>query len=157
MKKLLFISLATASLFACQSNTETKPAFDLESAKKEIAANNLAFETAVSKMDTVALANLYTTDSKWMNPNAPSVEGRAALQSKFSRDLRAGISGIKLTTAEVWGDENYITEEGSYTLFLKDGTEVDKGKYLILWKRVDGKLMFHRDMYNSDLPVPAVK
>lgn len=157
MKKLFFLSLVVTAFFACTNTTETKPAFDLESAKKEIAANNLAFETAVSKMDSVGLANLYTLDCKWMNPNAPSVEGRAALQSKFSQDLSAGISGIKLTTADVWGDENYVTEEGNYKLYLKDGTEIDKGKYLILWKRVDGKLMFHRDIYSSDLPVPAVK
>ena len=117
-----------------------------------------AFETAVSKSDSIGLANLYTTDTKWMNPNAPAVEGRTALVSKISQDLQAGIGSAKLTTAEVWGDENYVTEEGNYKLFAKDGKEIDKGKYLILWKRVDGKLMFHRDIYNSDLPAaPAAK
>lgn len=154
MKQSLLIALIATSLFACKSATETKPAFDLENAKKEIAAANLAFETAVSNLDSVGLANLYTTDTKWMNPNAPAVEGRTALVSKFSQDLSAGIASAKLNTVEVWGDENYVTEEGNYKIFAKDGTEIDKGKYLILWKRVDGKLMFHRDIYNSDLPVP---
>jgi ketosteroid isomerase-like protein len=151
MKKVLFSALIAFSLIACQ--TATKPAFDLESAKQEIAAANLAFETAVSKSDSVGFASLYTTDTKWMNPNAPSVEGRAALISKISHDLNAGIASAKLTTVEVWGDENYVTEEGKYEIFTKDGTQADKGKYMILWKRVDGKLMFHRDIYNSDLPV----
>ena len=88
-----------------------------------------------------------------MNPNAPSVEGRAALVSHISQQLKAGIASAKLNTVEVWGDENYVTEEGNYQIFTKDGTQIDKGKYLILWKRVDGKLMFHRDIYNSDLPL----
>lgn len=88
-----------------------------------------------------------------MNPNAPTVEGRTALISKISKDLNAGIGSAKLTTVEVWGDENYVTEEGKYELFTKDGAPADKGKYMILWKRVDGKLMFHRDIYNSDLPL----
>jgi len=76
MKKLLFTTLVVTSLVACQSKTETKPVFDLAAAKTEIAAANLAFETAVSKMDSVGISNLYTTDAKWMNPNAPSVEGK---------------------------------------------------------------------------------
>ena len=159
MKKLLLPLLLGSMIFtSCEKKAETKQAFDLESAKKEIAEANLAFETAVSKSDSIGLANLYTTDTKWMNPNAPAVEGRAALVSTISQSLKAGIGSAKLTTAEVWGDENYVTEEGNYKLFAKDGTEIDKGKYLILWKRVDGKLMFHRDIYNSDLPaVPAAK
>ena len=151
MKKVLFSALIASSLIACQ--TATKPAFDLESAKQEIAAANLAFETAVSKSDSVGFASLYTTDTKWMNPNEPSVEGRAALVSHISQQLKAGIASAKLNTVEVWGDENYVTEEGNFQIFTKDGTQIDKGKYLILWKRVDGKLMFHRDIYNSDLPL----
>lgn len=151
MKKVLFSALIASSLIACQ--TATKPAFDLESAKQEIAAANLAFETAVSKSDSVGFASLYTTDTKWMNPNAPSVEGRAALVSHVSQQLKAGIASAKLNTVEVWGDENYVTEEGNFQIFTKDGNQIDKGKYLILWKRVDGKLMFHRDIYNSDLPL----
>jgi len=151
MKKVLFSALIASSLIACQ--TATKPAFDLASAKQEIAAANLAFETAVSKSDSVGFASLYTTDTKWMNPNAPSVKGRAALVSHISQQLKAGIASAKLNTVEVWGDENYVTEEGNFQIFTKDGTQIDKGKYLILWKRVDGKLMFHRDIYNSDLPL----
>ena len=150
MKKVLFSALIASSLIACQ--TATKPAFDLESAKQEIAAANLAFETAVSKSDSVGFASLYTTDTKWMNPNAPSVEGRAALVGSVGTIMRAGIGSAKLTTTEVWGDENFVTEEGVYVLNAKDGSQIDKGKYLVLWKRVDGKLMFYRDIFNSDLP-----
>ncbi len=156
MKKLILpILLGSVMFTACESKTEKKAEFDLASAKEEIAAANLAFETAVSKSDSVGLANLYTEDTKWMNPNAPAVEGRAALVSRISKDLQAGIDSVKLTTAEVWGDENYVTEEGNYKIFAKGAKEIDKGKYLILWKRVEGKLMFHRDIYNSDLPAMA--
>ena len=113
------------------------------------------FETAVSKMDSTGIANLYTTDAKWMNPNAPAVEGRTALVGTIGSALRGGIGSAKLNTVGVWGDENFVTEEGNYLLNAKDGTQIDKGKYLVLWKRVDGKLMFFRDMYNSDLPPAA--
>ena len=157
MKKVLFTAMVAISLFACKSSTETKPAFNLEDAKKEIAEINKRFEDAVVNSDSVALVNLYTDDAKWMNPNAPSVIGKQALTSELSKLLNAGIGSAKLNTTDVWGDENYITEEGNYVLNAKDGSQIDKGKYLVLWKRVDGKLMFFRDMFSSDLPPVSVK
>ena len=157
MKKVLFTAMVAISLFACKSSTETKPAFNLEDAKKEIAEMNKRFEDAVVNSDTVALVNLYTEDAKWMNPNAPSVIGKQALTSELSKLLNAGIGSAKLNTTDVWGDENYVTEEGNYVLNAKDGSQIDKGKYLVLWKRVDGKLMFFRDMFSSDLPPVSVK
>ena len=52
MKKLLLPLLLGSMIFtSCEKKAETKQAFDLESAKKEIAEANLAFETAVSKSD----------------------------------------------------------------------------------------------------------
>ena len=157
MKNVLFAVMITASLFACKSNTETKPAFNLEDAKKEIAEMNKKFETALSNSDSVSMVNLYAPDAKWMNPNAPSVIGKEALASELSKLLNAGIGSAKLNTTDVWGDENYVTEEGTYVLNAKDGSQMDIGKYLVLWKRVDGKLMFFRDMFSSDLPPVSVK
>ncbi len=157
MKKVLFTLLVTASLFACNNSSEIKPAFNLEDAKKEIAEMNKQFETAVSNSDAGAIANLYAPDAKWMGPNAPSVVGKEALTSELSKLLNAGIGSAKLNTTDVWGDENYVTEEGTFVLNAKDGSQMDIGKYLILWKRVDGKLMFFRDMFSSDLPPAPVK
>lgn len=157
MKKVLFTLLVTASLFACNNSSEIKSAFNLEDAKKEIAEMNKQFETAVSNSDAGAIANLYAPDAKWMHPNAPSIIGKEALTSELSKLLNAGIGSAKLNTTDVWGDENYVTEEGTFVLNAKDGSQIDIGKYLILWKRVDGKLMFFRDMFSSDLPPAPVK
>jgi ketosteroid isomerase-like protein len=66
--------------------------------------------------------------------------------------INAGIGAIELNTIEVWGDENFITEEGTFVLKAKDSTQLDKGKYLVLWKKENGKWRFHRDISNSDLP-----
>ncbi len=157
MKKFMASLALVTILFACQQKTETQPAFNLEDAKKEIAELNKQFGDAVSKSDSVGIANLYTDDAKWMNPNAPSVTSKQALVSELSKLLNAGIGSAKLTTTDVWGDENYVTEEGTYVLNAKDGSQMDIGKYLVLWKRVDVKLMFFRDMFSSDLPPASVK
>lgn len=43
---------------------------------------------------------------------------------------------------------------GSKLLILdKDGKQLDKGKYIVLWKKEEGKWKLFRDCYNSDLPL----
>jgi ketosteroid isomerase-like protein len=53
---------------------------------------------------------------------------------------------------EVWGDENFLTEEGVYVFKTKSGESFGNGKYLIVWKKENGKWKVHREMNNSDLP-----
>lgn len=159
MKNLIAVTLITATLFSCSTKSEIKSNFDLNAVKAEIAISNKNFESYVSKGDSVGLAtNLYTIDAKLMAPNSESAVGRAQLTSALGEITKSGITGIKLTTAEIWGDENNITEEGTFDLNIKDGTVVDKGKYLVLWKKEDGKWKIHRDSFNSRLPLaPAAK
>ena len=149
MKKIILGVLISSTLFACKTNTET---FDLTKAKADIAAGNTNFETYISKGDSVGLAaNCYTIDATLLVPNSPAAKGRKAIESVMSGIIKSGITGAKLTTTEIWGDENTITEEGAFTLSIKDAV-VETGKYLVLWKKEDGKWKLHRDCFNSNAP-----
>ena len=68
----------------------------------------------------------------------------------MSAIMNSGITGVDLRTIEVWGTENLITEEGELSLFVGD-TEADQGKYIVLWKKEDGKWKLFRDIFNSNL------
>lgn len=151
MKKLLFSAFIATSLFACKS--ETKAPFDLANAKKEIEAANQEVSNFMAKGDSVGLASCYGTDGALLLNNMPAVKGQTNLVKVWGGFINSGIGAIELNTTEVWGDENYITEDGTYVLKAKDGTQLDKGKYLVLWKKENGKWKFHRDISNSDLPV----
>ena len=153
MKKLFFSAFIAASLFACK--TETKSTFDLANAKKEIEAANVQLTELLAKGDSVGMAASYSSDGAFMGSNSPSLKGKDNLTSFWGGFIRTG-SSVSLTTVEVWGDENYITEEGLFEIKAKDGAVVDKGKYIVLWKKEDGKWKLHRDMSNSDLPA-AIK
>lgn len=85
--------------------------------------------------------------------NMPSMQGKDKLTTVWGSSIRAGVSKIELSTTEVWGDENYITEEGLYVIKTKDDVQIDKDKYIVLWKKEDGKWKLHRDISNSDLPL----
>jgi ketosteroid isomerase-like protein len=150
MKKLLLGILVSASLFAC-TNQETKPAFDLNNAKKEIEAANKEISDLLSKGDSVGAANMYSKEGKLMINNMPSITGKENIASFWSGFTKMG-ADLSLTTIEIWGDENYITEEGLLEIKLKDGKIADKGKYVVVWKKEDGKWKLHRDLSNSDLP-----
>ena len=149
MKKILFTAVIATTLFACKS--ETKPAFDLIKAKAEIEAANKNIIKDIISGDSVAAANDYSKDGKLMVGNTSSITGQnniAAFWGGFSKT----VTTFTLTTNEVWGDENYITEEGTYEITPKENKPHDKGKYIVLWKKEDGKWKLHRDISNSDLP-----
>ena len=151
MKYFLFTALIAANLLACQS--ENKSSFDLSTAKKEIEAANQELTEYLAKGDSVGMASSYSKDGAFMGSNSPAIRGKENLTSFWGGFIRSGNGGISLTTLEVWGDENYITEEGLFEIKPKDGPVVDKGKYIVIWKKEDGKWKLHRDMSNSDLPI----
>ena len=150
---LLFISSITSCNKKMEETKEevVAPTFNLTTAKSEIEAANKEFMKHFSAIDSIGLANLYTNDAKFMMNGAPAVSGKKNIQSTISAIMNSGVSGAKLTTIDVWGTENLITEEGSVSLFVGDD-EVDQGKYIVLWKKEDGKWKLFRDIFNSNLP-----
>ena len=156
VSSLLFISCGDKT--ASSTTEEIKPTFDIAGAKKVIDSLNVVFGSMVSKGDSSGLASLYTSDAKFMVPNMPTASGRNAVQSAFAGLFAAiGTPNLTLTTNDIWGTEELITEVGSYTMTDKTGKEIDKGKYIDLWKMEDGKWKLHRDIFNSDMPSPPSK
>ena len=153
---LLFTSCGDKT--ASSTTEEIRPTFDIAGAKTVIDSLNVVFGSMVSKGDSVGLASLYTSDAKFMAPNMPTASGRSAIQSAFAGLFAAmGTPGLTLTTTDIWGTDELITEVGTYTMTDKTGKEMDKGKYIDLWKMEDGKWKLHRDIFNSDMPAPPSK
>jgi ketosteroid isomerase-like protein len=48
-----------------------------------------------------------------------------------------------------------LAEEGEYTFMNNDNKELDRGKYIVLWKKENGEWKLFRDCYNSDLLIPS--
>ena len=62
------------------------------------------------------------------------------------------VGGLNITTTDVWGTADFVAEEGTLSMLDKAGKEIDKGKYIALWKMEDGKWKIFRDCFNSDNP-----
>ena len=134
---------------------ETKSTFDLAAARKAIDSTNAVFAGLVSKGDSAGLAAMYATDAKMMGANIPAASGRKAIQSAFA-GLFAALGQLDLTptAVDLWGNNDMVIEEGTYAMSQK-GKEIDKGKYIVIWKMEDGKWKLFRDIFNSDLPPMA--
>ena len=55
---------------------------------------------------------------------------------------------------EVWAIDDLVAEEGELFLYVGDD-QVDEAKYIVLWKKEDGRWKLHRDIFNSNLSPPA--
>lgn len=150
---LFFIFSITSCNKKAEKTTETlvEPTFNLATAKGEIVDANKEFSVLFAANDSIGLSKLYTQDAKFMNNGAPAVTGRKNILSAISGIMNSGVTNINLTTIDVWGMDNLLTEEGEVSLFVEDA-EVYKGKYIVLWKKVDGKWKLFRDIFNSNLP-----
>ncbi|WP_242095017.1 YybH family protein [Aestuariivivens sediminicola] len=159
---VLLLVFSISFITGCKNQTEetpeitSEPAFDLTVAKAEIEAVNKIFEERFMAKDSTGVSNLYTSDAKFMMTGSPAIIGKKNIESVMSGFIKSGVTGLELKTIDVWGTENWITEEGEYTLFANEN-QIDQGKYLILWKNVDGQWLFFRDIFNSSVAAPAAE
>jgi len=133
--------------------TSDMPTFDAEAAKTAIEERSKVFVDAINTKDSVGLANCYTSDAKFMQPNDKSVEGRANIKKLFGQWMKGGMPQMSLTVHEVWGSEDMLAAENTWTFINQSGKTVDAGKSIEIYKKEDGVWKLHRDCYNSDMPV----
>jgi uncharacterized protein (TIGR02246 family) len=106
--------------------------------------------------DADGVAGLYAEDGVVLAPGAPAVVGRAAIRDFLASEIAAakaaGLTnkGDEVTDAGVAGDMAWIT--GTFSVTDASGATVDKGKYVTIYRRADGKWPIIRDTWNSDMP-----
>jgi uncharacterized protein (TIGR02246 family) len=117
-----------------------------------VEAGNKKFVAAVGKGDVAALAALYTPDAVAFPPGGDVVKGRPAIQGMWKSVLDSGVGGIELVTTEADAQGPLAFESGTYVIKGKDGSVADRGKYVVVWKKVGGQWMLHRDIWNTSMP-----
>jgi ketosteroid isomerase-like protein len=138
-------------------STSGEGSFNLDSVKAIINQKNKAFAKAFVTGDSAAMVNNYTVDAKLFPPNEDKVEGRDAIAKLISQYLKYGIKEFSDSTTAVYGNADNVVEEG--TLFMGDGkgNTIDKGKYVEVWRKVDGDWKLYTDIWNTSLPPAASK
>ena len=127
---------------------------DQEKVREEIATANDDFMALYGAGDVAGLAALYTEDGMILPPNGDFVKGAEAIQGFWQAMMDMGIKGAKLEIIEVEGFVDTAIEVSKCKLLDGEGQVLDQGKYIVIWKKVDGEWKLHRDIFNSSTPVP---
>lgn len=118
--------------------------------RAEIEQVDHAWQTAYNAGNATAVAALYADDAKLMAPGSEPFSGRAAIAGYFKQAVAQGAQ-MALTTREVLGRGDYVTATGGYVATAKDGSHLDHGTYMTVYKRVKGAWMIYRDTWATSM------
>jgi uncharacterized protein (TIGR02246 family) len=120
-----------------------------------IEAANDVFMATFNRGDAAGLAALYTEDGQLMPPNAGFMTDREAVQGFWQAVMDRGVKKAAIITGEVEGHGDTAIEVSRFQLFGEGEQELDQGKFIVIWKQVDGQWRLHRDIFNSSNPPPG--
>ncbi|WP_298901695.1 nuclear transport factor 2 family protein [uncultured Psychroserpens sp.] len=148
MKSLLSIVLVILTSQLSYSQTYTGGKEDID----HILKNTVLFSTYIKDSNYKMIGASYTNDAKIFPNNRDIIEGTKDIIAYWTLPDGVSIKHHKVVSNEIkiLGDEayDYGTYEG--TTLLKNGKEVSwKGKYVIVWKKIDGIWKMYLDIWNS--------
>ena len=149
---------ATLTLVVGLSLSGCGQSVDPAAEEQKIRALDQQWVAAVAAKDAAAVANFYASDGALLAVGAPAANGTDAIAAAWKGLL--SLKNLSLTflptkvSVSTAGDLAY--EVGSYALaFDSDkGPVKDQGKYVVVWKKVDGSWKAAADIYNTDLAPP---
>ncbi|WP_297695192.1 hypothetical protein [uncultured Eudoraea sp.] len=154
--KSLTICMLVLSALSCGNNSEKSEAsplenknndkFDLEAATKIVEQRSKEFEDALKIGDSIAVGDIYTLDTKIIG----AYSGRNNIVKEVYEMTRDSITGIKFRIINLWGDENIIIEDAYVEFFHSNGTPMNKGECLLVWKKEKDKWRIFRDVYKPE-------
>jgi uncharacterized protein (TIGR02246 family) len=118
----------------------------------ELSAANDAFVAAFLSGDVHAVSRRYTPDGQLLPPGSDVITGHDAIEGYWRGVMAMGLGSLTLTSDEVERHGDTAIELGHYALGLPDGSAVDEGTYLVIWKKSDGGWRLHRDIWNTNRP-----
>lgn len=155
-----FHSLALAALlaFGCGREPDAArrgdaPAFDIEAARSIIAQHNKQFTDAHVSGDVAAIDAMFLPDARSYPPGAPAAIGIEAIHALTVDFLKAGITEFREETTAIYGNAEQVVDEGTYVLTYGAGV-TERGKYINVWKQVNGSWRIQANIWNAD-PPPA--
>ncbi len=140
MSPRLFVAVTLVALLSHAGAAEA----DL---RQEIEAANATFVKHYAAKDAKALAGLYTTTARVVAPGAEIAAGREAIATFWQGTIDSGLVVLALETVDVEAAGNTAYELGKIRLRNPDGSE-GSANFVVVWKRVDGAWLLHRDIWN---------
>ncbi len=151
-KAVLFV-FAIAILMAGLVSTSPVQAQDVSAQIEEANAKWIA---AVKSNDFATIEALYASDGLLLPSNSPPIEGPAAIAAvwKSWSELPNVDINFGTTRLDISSSRDLVSDYGWYTFAFDtdNGRFDDKGKYIVVWKKVDGVWKVVADIFNTNQP-----
>lgn len=146
--------LATVLFTACSGPAKEAAPIDMAALKTEIQAKEDAFAAAEKAKDADAVAAYYADDAVSYNRNQEPLAGKTAIKEGIAKRLAADTTGNLSTyqVVDLFADGDLLVEIGSFSTKNAAGQESDKGHYLSVFQKRDGKYVCVRDMNATSMP-----
>lgn len=160
MQPLQRMLTVTSVLVISGCAAQTSPAVDLALEEQAITDVDRRLLAAAQAGDAAAFAALFAPDGQLLFPNRPRVTGREAIQAASAEDF--AVPGFRVewqqSDVRIAQSGDLAVSTGSYQLTLTppSGRIEDRGKYMTVWRKVDGEWRVAADMINTDLPMPEL-
>jgi uncharacterized protein (TIGR02246 family) len=165
-KRMLLLAITALLLPACQAREAPGNNVAEDSADKGVdtAADERAIRGHVDRWlqlvkakDATGIAQFYTEDGAVMPPNAPIGKGRAAIQQTWDSMMRTPAFDLTFAPEQILvsSSGDLALDRGTYRLTTESAgrQQTDTGKYVVVWRKVDGEWKAAADIFNSDLPL----
>jgi ketosteroid isomerase-like protein len=147
--------VASACAGPASTRTETVP-FDLAETRRLITQQNAAFTRAHVLGDSATIDAMFTPDARSLPPGADAAVGIAAIHALTVEYLKAGVTEFREETTDLYGNAEYVVDQGTYVMTYGNPAVTERGKYLNVWKQVDGGWKIQTNIWNADAaPVAA--
>lgn len=157
----LTAAAVAATLGGCASTRSASLApADLARAEQALHARSDALQAAESAMDATRATSFWTADAVMQGAGMPAVVGRdniAGVYKQFFtamniKELRGTPSHVEVAKS---GDLAYETGVNRIVIKTPGGDVLDMGKYLLVWKKIDGEWYAAALSFTSDAPAPV--
>lgn len=154
--KYAFLSGLSVLLLSCGSSIESKNSAQNTAAEHEqaIRKTNVRWLALIRDHDAAAVSQLYASDGAMMAPGAPIAQGQPALQEAWGELMQMPGFGLtfKADKIAIASGGDMALDQGTYLLSLTgpNGPTKDVGKYVVVWRNIDGQWKIAADIFNSD-------
>ncbi len=125
--------------------------------QKIIVQKNNEWAKAITSGDSAAMVNHYMVDAKISPPNSDAVVSRPYIAAFISQIMKYRIKEYQEVTTDLYGNEDNVVEEGKYYIGDGKGKTLDQGKYIAIWRKVEGDWKIYSDIWNTSMPAEATK
>jgi ketosteroid isomerase-like protein len=149
IKKILLLGLLVTSFIQCKQ--ETGDSLSQDEMLALVKSLDAQFSQGVQQKDSALLTNIYSDNSRYVQPNREILVGRKEIGKDWGEFLKLKEKPIDLVLniSSVSGNREVIYEVGTGYTLIADSSKW-KFNYVNVWKRgEDGKYTLEVDTYNS--------